>query len=455
MEMHELLGAPTAALEDMLAEREARAATQRRLLSGGGNGLVCLSMNMAGPVKDFPLLRQAFQEGCRLTETALQQTNIDFCLMEERQGKCGPCAFYRIDGDLEKVKIVLCSVEETPNLGRLLDLDVLAPDGRKLSRQELGCLPRRCLICNGEAVVCGRSRRHSVEELQRETLRRLRVYFGEKWADEVASCCARAMLYEVAVTPKPGLVDRRNSGAHHDMDFFTFIDSTAALTPWFRRFYLLGFHEADFTDDALFDKARKLGCQAEEAMFAATSGINTHKGLIFSLGLLCTAAGRLCRGNPPTGYVPSTLVRLLLKEASALAACSLPLLERGNTHGSEVCKRYGARGIRQEAADGFPSVVRWVLPKLHEKEGTLEERGKQALLELFASVEDTNVLHRGGPAALTSLSQRAKSLLAGKAPVSDAVLTDFDDALIQDNISPGGCADLLAVGYFLLFFEKL
>ena len=455
MEMHELLGAPTVALEDMLAEREARAATQQRLLAAGGQGLVCLSMNIAGPAKDFSLLRQGFQEGCRLTETALQQASIDFCLMEERQGKCGPCAFYRVDGELKAVKAALCTVEETPHLGRLLDLDVLTPDGSKLSRQALDRSPRRCLICNGDAAVCGRSRRHSVEELQRETLRRLWTYFGEKWADEVASCCARAMLYEVAVTPKPGLVDRWNCGAHHDMDFFTFIDSTAALTPWFRRFYLLGFHEADLTDDALFDKARKLGCQAEEAMFAATSGINTHKGLIFSLGLLCTAAGRLCRRNPPTGYVPSTLVRLLLKEASALAACSLPLLEQGNTHGSEVCKRYGARGIRQEAADGFPSVVRWVLPKLHLKEGTLEERGKQALLVLFASVEDTNVLHRGGPAALTSLSQRAKSLLAGKAPVSDAALTDFDDDLIQGNISPGGCADLLAIGYFLLFFEKL
>lgn len=455
MELHELLGAPTVVLEDMLTERELRAATQHRLLAASGQGLVCLSMNMAGPAKDFSLLRQGFQEGCRLTEMALQHANIDFCLLEERQSKCGPCAFYRIDGDLKTVKTALCTVEETPSLGRLLDLDVLASDGRKLSRQELGLPPRRCLICDAEAAGCGRSRRHSVEELQRETLRRLRTYFAEKWADNVASCCTRAMLYEVSITPKPGLVDRWNNGAHRDMDFFTFIDSTAALVPWFRRFYLLGFHNANFSTDILFEQARKLGCQAEEAMFTATGGINTHKGLIFSLGLLSTAAGRLCQKNPQAEYVPSTRIHLLLKEASALAACSLPLSKLVNTNGSEVCKRYGARGIRQEAADGFPSVVRRVLPKLHLKEGTLEERGKQALLELYTSVEDTNVLHRGGPAALSALSQRAKKLLAEGSPVSEAALVNFDEDLIRDNISPGGCADLLAVGYFLLFFEKL
>ena len=455
MEMRELLGAPAAALEDMLAERDARAAAQRRLLSAGGRGLVCLSMNMAGPVKDFPLLRQGFREGCRLTEAALRRANIDRCFLEVRQGKCGPCAFYGVGGDLKEVKAALCAVEETPYLGRLLDLDVFAADGSKLSRQELDRPSRRCLICNEEAAACGRSRRHSVESLQRETLRRLRTYFGEKRADEVASCCAGAMLYEVAVTPKPGLVDRWNSGAHRDMDFFTFIDSATALTPWFRRFCLLGFRCADFSSEALFDRARKLGRQAEEAMFAATGGINTHKGLIFSLGLLSTAAGRLCRKDLSMEYAFSTPVSSLLEEASALAACSLRFPQQESTHGSEVYKRYGARGIRQEAAGGFPSVTRWVLPTLHRKEGTLEERGRQALLELFTSVGDTNVLHRGGPEALSALSKRAQRLLAEGSPIPKAALADFDKDLVQDNISPGGCADLLAVGYFLLFFENL
>lgn len=455
MEMRELLDAPVVALEDMLAEREARAAAQRRLLSAGGDGLVCLTMNMAGPIKDFPLLQLGFRESRCLTEAALHQAGIEYRLMEERQSKCGPCAFYRIGGDLKKIKGALCAVEETPHLGRLLDLDVLAPDGGKLSRQELGLSPRRCLICNEEAAVCGRSRRHSVEALQLETLRRLRTYFGEKWADEAAACCTRAMLYEVSVTPKPGLVDRWNNGAHRDMDFFTFIDSAAALAPWFRRLYLLGFHCAPLSDEALFERAGALGRQAEEAMFSATGGVNTHKGLIFSMGLLCVAAGRLCSISPRPESIPFPGTPPLLKEASALAAHSLPPAEGEPTHGGEVYKRYGARGIRQEAANGFPSVIRCVLPALRLKEGTLEERGKRALLELFASVEDTNVLHRGGPAALTGLSQRAKALLAEGDPVSEAALTAFNDDLIRSNISPGGCADLLAIGYFLLFLEGL
>lgn len=452
MRIRDILGPDAVELEDMLAEREARAEAQRRLLSDGGDGLVSLSHNMAGPVKDFPLLRCAFQEGRRLTEKALDRCGAGWRLAEERLGICGPCAFYRVEGPLPAIKSALCAVEDDSSLGRLLDLDVLDLDGNKLSRQDGGHPPRQCLLCEEQAAVCGRSRRHSVADLQRETVRRLMSHFSALCADHVSACAARAMLYEVSVTPKPGLVDRGNSGAHRDMDFFTFVDSAAALTPWFRRFCLLGFQEADALDEDLFRAAQRLGQEADDAMFAATNGVNTHKGLIFSLGLLCTAAGQLYWRNLLESQIAFPDTDALLSRTAALAVCSLPDLERqaAATNGARVFQTYRVKGVRQEAAEGFPSVARWVLPVL-EHSGSPEENGKRALLTLFTQVEDTNVLHRGGPAALEHLSRRAAQVLAAPEADFDRHLADFDRELIKAGISPGGCADLLAVGYFLRF----
>lgn len=454
MKLRDILGPDNVSITDILAERDQRAASQRRLLSIHGGVLVCLSLNMAGPVKDFPLLRCGYQEGQELTEQALRRAGCEFHLLEERQGKCGPCAFYQIAGNPLEIKRVLCAVEDATPLGRLLDLDVLIQSREKLSRQDVGLSPRGCLLCSRPAGLCGRSRRHSVEDLQRETIRRLLEYFSGRCADHAAACAARAMLYEVSVSPKPGLVDRKSNGAHQDMNFFTFLDSTAALTPWFRRLCLLGFQSAELEDGPLFSLVRCLGREAETEMLDATGGINTHRGLLFSLGLLCAAAGqlyskRLCQGA--AGF-PSP--EELCARAGKLAVCSLPDLERRDStlsHGLAAFRDHHAGGVRLEASQGFPSVRKWVLPVLRQN-GTLEESGKRALLSLFSSVEDTNVLHRGGPEALQAMAKQARRILSSSPQDLDAQLDAFDHELSQAHISPGGCADLLAVGYFLYFF---
>lgn len=444
MELCGILGTDFATLEDVLAEREERAKTQRRLLAAHGGALLCLSMNMAGPVKDFPLLRQGYQAGRRLAGEALSRTGAAFRLLEERLGKAGPCAFYLVEGvSLSVVKNALCAVEDTAPLGRLLDLDLFRPDGGKLSRVETGRPPRRCLLCGEEAAICGRSRRHSVEQLQREAVRLLLDHFSASWADHVSAQALRAMLYEVSVTPKPGLVDRRNNGAHRDMDFFTFLNSAAALTPCFRRLCLLGFQSAEAEDGALFPAAQALGREAEEAMLAATGGVNTHQGLIYSLGLLCTAAGQLYARTLLRGEASAPSEQDLRLRAAALAVCAPP--PAGHRPGAPFT---GARG---EAVKGFPSVERWVLPALRQAE-SLEDGGRRALAALMSQVEDTNILRRGGPAALEETARQARLALAAPPGKFLDCLAALDQELIQAGLSPGGCADLLAVGYFLFFF---
>lgn len=452
MQIHKFLGADTVELEEVLLERELRVETQRRLLRQGTAPLICLSMNMAGPVKDFPLLRCAFEEGKRLTETALARTGISFCFLEQRQNRCGSCAFYHADGPLETIKRLLCAVEDTALIGRLLDLDVLDGQAKKLSRKEIGLAPRRCLLCEEEAAVCGRSRRHTVEELQRETVRILLDSFSSAYADHVSACASRAMLYEISISPKPGLVDRLTNGAHQDMNFFTFLDSCAALTPWFRRFCIAGFDGAELSDEALFASVRQLGKEADAAMFSATRGVNTHKGLVFSVGLLCTAAGQLYQRNLAVGITDRPAETEIRARAAALAAWSLPDLERPelSSNGIRVFRIFRARGVRQEAALGFPSVAEHVLPYFRTCD-TLEAGGQRALLALLANVTDTNVLHRGGEEALCLVRECAVELLAsGDADLSQQ-MGRLDEVFSSAGISPGGCADLLAVGLFLYF----
>lgn len=451
MDLLKYIVGPSVSLEEMLAEREWRAAEEMRQLETCAV-LMVLSTNVAGPVKTFPLLRKGFEEARRLLETRLDQEGVSWSLRGVHCHDGGPTAFYAVETEATLAKRIACAVEETPGLGRLLDMDVLTAGGVKLERGQEGYPPRQCLLCGRPAFECGRSRRHSVEELQRETVRRLTEYFLSQYARQVEQAALRAMLYEVSVTPKPGLVDRRDSGAHRDMDFFTFVDSAAAIAPFFNRMCRLGYHSPR-SNSAFCRELRTLGMDAEAAMYRATGGVNTHKGLIFSLGLLTAAAGQWF-ALTLEGTEEPLKAKALCGTEKILAQEFLPSLKRpSNTHGHAVCTKYQAEGIRAEAVSGFESVLREVLPCLRRECGTLEQRGMWALVRLMASVEDTNVLFRGGPSALQELACQASERLASPPEDLEASLADWNAALCRQGISPGGCADLLAVGYFLYFLE--
>ncbi len=438
-------------LEEMLAEREWRAAEQTRQLESCQT-LIMLSANVAGPIKSFPLLLKGFSEAQRLLESRLDQEGIPWTDRGKHCHSGGPTAFYALEAPAGAAKRIACDIEQISDLGRLLDLDVVTRGGVKWDRGQVGYPPRQCLLCGRPAAECGRSRRHSVEALQWETVRRLREYFRSRYAAQVEKAALRAMLYEVSVTPKPGLVDRINCGAHQDMDFFSFVDSAAAIAPFFGKLCRAGYDNPE-GGVAFCRSVQRLGLDAEAAMYDATGGVNTHKGLIFSLGLLAAAAGQWFARSlerPEETLTAETLCR----QEKALAEEFLPELKKPlDTHGHAVCEKYRTAGIRGEAASGFRSVLRCVLPHLRQGSDSLEQRGMRALVELMASVEDTNVLFRGGRQALRELSRQACASLTLSPEELERALADWDKKLCRQGISPGGCADLLAVGYFLYFLE--
>ncbi len=262
-------------------------------------------------------------------------------------------------------------------------------------------------------------------------------------AAEVARLARRALEEEVLLTPKPGLVDRANSGAHRDMDCETFLRSAAALEPCFARLAQIGMELAALPAGETLSHLRPIGLEGERAMYAATGGVNTHKGALFSMGLLCASAGRLlARGQ---GLAAQSVCRAAAETASGI---SRELTGR-DTHGLLACAAYGGRGVRGEAEDGFPSVLEVALPAYRNARQTRshEEAALCALLALMAEVDDTTVLHRGGRKGLEWLQREAKDLLADVSPDG---LRALDERCISRNLSPGGSADLLAVMLFLL-----
>lgn len=156
-------------LLEMMHARDMRCALQRHLLEQyEGSTLICLTLNIPGPVKVLNGVPRAFDAGCAWIRQALEGAGIPLLHFESVKEKTGYEAFFSVDGDARTIKQLMIRLEDHSRLGRLFDLDVLQEDGTKLSREDLGFAARRCLLCGEPAQVCARSRRHSVAELVSE-----------------------------------------------------------------------------------------------------------------------------------------------------------------------------------------------------------------------------------------------------------------------------------------------
>ena len=440
-------------LSEMLDAREARVFRQKALMEQYSLPVISFSLNIAGPVKNGPVIRRAFREGMSRLVDALQTARLDAVYQEEIDQVTGCEALLAVRGEARDIKRLCVELEDEDALGRLFDMDVLDPEGSKLDREGFGHPPRPCLVCGKAGKGCASRRLHSVGELQRATRTIFRDFFAQRDRDAIAGQAVRALLYEVCTTPKPGLVDRANNGSHRDMDVFTFVDSTAALLPYFRSAASIGQETAERPPGETFLRLRRAGLEAERAMLAATGGINTHKGAIFSLGTVCAAAGRLWTPESPWPSAEAILDECAAVSKEAVEADFTALqTQAAQTKGQRFFLEHGLRGIRGELADGLPAVRTAGLPALEDalKAGaSLEEAGSAALIRLITEVTDTNLVARGGMEG-RQWAARAAAGLSGTVLAREA-LEELDREFIRRNLSPGGCADLLAITYFLYF----
>ncbi|QLK60717.1 triphosphoribosyl-dephospho-CoA synthase CitG [Enterobacteriaceae bacterium Kacie_13] len=256
-----------------------------------------------------------------------------------------------------------------------------------------------------------------------------------------------ALREEVWLTPKPGLVDSANNGAHSDMSLPLFLRSIDAISPWLKQFYALGQQSFLQPAGSMLMVIRPAGLACEQAMFSATRGVNTHKGGIFSLGLLCTAAGRLTARQLP--LTRSGLCAEVAAMTQGLVERELMPFRRPVTAGERLFQAHGMTGARGEVQSGFLTLRRHIFPHWFE-ETCPHRRSLSALLRLMAVNPDTNLVSRGGLGGLHFVQGYARRLLGSGWSTED--LQEMDQALIARNLSPGGSADLLAVATVLMAF---
>ncbi|SDR61138.1 triphosphoribosyl-dephospho-CoA synthase MdcB [Paraburkholderia tuberum] len=273
----------------------------------------------------------------------------------------------------------------------------------------------------------------------------------DEFACAVARAAIGALYAEVMLDPKPGLVTRSSDGSHRDMSAALFVRSLFALRHYFARIARAGEHGAPF------DGLRRLGIEAECAMSRATRGVNTHRGAIFTLGLLAAAAGALhAQGaHPDVNVLCATVSRRYGAAILASHADARP------SHGTRVNAVYGIAGAREVAAHGFRVLCEAAFPAL---EGALanglsrELAAVQTLFAVMAVLDDTNLFHRGGRAGVEFVKRESRAFLAEGgvlAPNWRQRASSLNAAFMRRNLSPGGAADMLSATLFIRALQSL
>lgn len=249
----------------------------------------------------------------------------------------------------------------------------------------------------------------------------------------LAQVATQALQQELNLTPKPGLVDRDGSGAHCDMDYALMQRSIDALHPYFVQLAQIGYTAQHIPS---VKQLQALGVDAERSMLAATHGVNTHRGALFSMGLTVCAAAYL---QATVGYIDATRLHTTI---SAMAR-QFPM--PGDTHGAQVVNRYRVKGALATATEGYPELFSLWLPyyRQHREEQVVCAK---LLLLIMSTLDDTNVYHRCGADTAVWLRQRSRDLLDH---FSLNAYSQFCAHCDASNISPGGSADMFSLTLFV------
>lgn len=292
----------------------------------------------------------------------------------------------------------------------------------------------------------------------------------DRLLDEAAHLATSALMREVMLTPKPGLVDMYTNGAHTDMNVSTFLRSIQALESHFKAYIRLGFAyaNADNLEDRNFiSQLRAIGRVAETDMFRATGGINTHKGANYSFSLILAATGIELAAGTTLPFDSSESERILIctsklgQEILNEDFGGLKLYQSSSedlSHGEQLFLEKGVTGIRGESAAGYPLVANVLLPYLRKSShNDSEDTLLHAMVLLMATLEDTNLLHRGGLEGLAWVKEQAQQLWKKNPPHDDLIwiLSRLDRAFTERNLSPGGTADLLSLGIYFASLENV
>jgi triphosphoribosyl-dephospho-CoA synthase len=274
----------------------------------------------------------------------------------------------------------------------------------------------------------------------------IRLREDRAFCAETARLAVGCLHSELVLYPKPGLVSLVDNGSHKDMNALTFMRSLFALRHYFGHICRAGMRGAPFAT------LKRLGIEAEQRMLKATEGINTHRGAIFSLGLLCAAAGR---AHAHGGAITAKSLQAHLIEGWGAQLAEHTGARGEQSHGLAVAAAHGTSGAREEGALGLPSVfgVGVVALRAALVAGRSVRHARiDSLFALMAHISDTNVMHRAGVQGAALVRQQARHFIergASAAADWESAAAACHRIFVAHNLSPGGAADLLAASCFV------
>jgi len=271
---------------------------------------------------------------------------------------------------------------------------------------------------------------------------------------DIGEIALQSMLYEISCFPSAGLVSPVSKGAHKDMDYFTFIKSTSVLSK-----YMVIFSQCGYSNEqphVIFKKIREIGKEAEQSMFIKTKGINTHKGIIFLLGISCAATAKAIYDSKDFLYIPD----IIKKMTHGIVSAELKNMNKNKklTYGEKLYLKYGMEGIRGQVERGLPLIFDYSV-KVYEENNRLNENDRlvHTLFSIMQFCDDTTILHKHTLEKLIYVQNKAKHIIAiggMNTEIGRKEINDIDRIFSREGISPGGSADLLAVTVFFYMVKE-
>lgn len=419
---------------DILEAREQRSIHITKLMTEFEfKTIAILKLNVVGKDKNPKFMKFI----CLLFDKFMKREFKDKIILSRKNGSFdGDYIYYVIDEEGSIVKERTIIIEDKNPLGRLVDIDIYHK--KSISRQDLSCEMRKCLVCDNFAHICSRSQTHSKEEINEK----VKELIEEHLTDLIHSRVMKSIHTELDMYPKFGLVSNRDSGVHDDMNIEHFIKSTFAIKKYIKQFILYGIRNED---DPL--KLQKIGEKAEKAMFKATNNINTQKGLIFALGVFLPAFSKAIVNNEDVGFVQneiSAITKVITKDYYK------ELENKENlTHGDIIYQQHKIRGIRGEALKGFDIIF-----EINRYENISKyNRPYEYFIELMSKLDDTTIIYRNDLPTLRQVQKEMTELISqGGFTENTLRYKQLSDQYISQGISPGGSSDLLVLK---LIYERL
>lgn len=333
-------------------------------------------------------------------------------------------------------------IEETHPLGRLIDIDVYHNSQKSIRREDAGLkLRRKCFICDRDSYQCRWEKTHT--DLEYSTY--IQTIILNFLKGKVQELSLKAMIYELDLEPKFGLVTKTSQGSHPDMDYNLMKKSAYFLSSKLKDYVTLGF-ETKLSDN-LYPDIKNLGKKNEKELLENAGGINTYKGLHFLLGYTVTAFGFICSYNVKLKDRYRGLIDKIKISGQPLF---FEFLGEPKTTGEKLFKSYGILGARGEVFYGLRTAQRAL--RVLEKYGNLSNEAlTMALIEIVRSTTDTVLFAR---AKTEESYHHFKDLITSIKVYDETRIKEVTEECIKNNISIGGSADILVVAIFLYLLRE-